>query len=210
MNNADPKERIQEAAHEIFGEKGYKSATIREICKKANVSLALVNYHFGSKEALYEEIVLGNIDRAFKLNPVEAFIRDGMTPEEKLRNFIRLLLHRLLGKNGLGRNISSVQITARELTNPSPVMDKIYEKYLKQMIEIMSEIVREMMGGIDNTLIIRFTSSVAGQCLHPLLAGYILERTGFILENNDEAIEKHARHIYEFSLNGIKGYKGEM
>ena len=51
------REKILAAATEIFAAKGFLRATVREICAKAKVNLALVNYHFESKEKLYEAVV---------------------------------------------------------------------------------------------------------------------------------------------------------
>jgi len=174
LKDSDPRGRILKAACELFGEKGFKPTTIREICKNADVSLALVNYHFKSKQALYEEILLSAIDDAFSKNPVHKFITEDMTPEEKLRNAIRLLMHRLLGSNGLGSNPYTVMLVAKELTNPSNVMEKIYAYYLNGMISTMISVVKELVGDIDSEQLVRFTSSIAGQCLHPLLARNIL------------------------------------
>lgn len=55
----DSRERILEAAMELIQEKGEQVETIsvREICKRADVGLGLVNYYFGSKEKLMEECV---------------------------------------------------------------------------------------------------------------------------------------------------------
>jgi hypothetical protein len=38
-----------EAAQQVFLERVYCDATIRDICKRAEVNIALVNYHFGDK-----------------------------------------------------------------------------------------------------------------------------------------------------------------
>ena len=57
------KERLLKAASEIFAEKGFRDATVAEICEAAEANIAAVNYHFGNKETLYDEVWL----RAFTL-----------------------------------------------------------------------------------------------------------------------------------------------
>src|SRR6516164_5690310 len=53
----NPRERLLEAAGEIFAEKGFKGATVREIIDRAGVNIAAVNYYFRDKERLYIEAV---------------------------------------------------------------------------------------------------------------------------------------------------------
>lgn len=48
--------RILHAAEQLFAELGYDGATIRKIALAAKVPIALVSYHFGSKEELYRAI----------------------------------------------------------------------------------------------------------------------------------------------------------
>lgn len=52
----DNKETIIQATIDLINEKGEQmnGITVREICKKANVGLGLVNYHFGNKDKLIE------------------------------------------------------------------------------------------------------------------------------------------------------------
>ena len=47
------KNRIISAAIEEFAEHGYHAATIRDICKRAGVNIAAINYHFSGKAELY-------------------------------------------------------------------------------------------------------------------------------------------------------------
>ena len=53
MAEESTRARLLETAGEVFAEKGYEAATVREICEKAGVNLAAVNYYFGGKELLY-------------------------------------------------------------------------------------------------------------------------------------------------------------
>jgi AcrR family transcriptional regulator len=55
--NHTAKIQILDKALWLFGEKGFDGATIREIAESAGVNHALINYHFGSKEALWKSAV---------------------------------------------------------------------------------------------------------------------------------------------------------
>ena len=53
----DKRTHIIETAMDLFAGKGYEGTSIRDIAEKASVNLAMVNYYFGSKEKLFENIV---------------------------------------------------------------------------------------------------------------------------------------------------------
>ena len=50
-------EKLMDCAEKIFAEKGYDKASVREITAAANVNLASIHYHFGSKENLLQELL---------------------------------------------------------------------------------------------------------------------------------------------------------
>ena len=52
----DTKHRILEVAEHLFGDQGLERVSVREITEAAEVNLAAVNYHFGSKEELIEAV----------------------------------------------------------------------------------------------------------------------------------------------------------
>ena len=52
----DTRRAIMDAAADVFAARGFHSATVREICAKANANIALVSRYFGSKQGLYAEV----------------------------------------------------------------------------------------------------------------------------------------------------------
>ncbi len=51
------REKLVEAAAQVFAEVGFEAATVREICSRAGTNGAAVNYHFGDKLGLYTEVL---------------------------------------------------------------------------------------------------------------------------------------------------------
>ena len=55
--------RLLDAAEALVADEGYGSPSHRSIARRAGVHVALVNYHFGSKEMLLESVVARRADR---------------------------------------------------------------------------------------------------------------------------------------------------
>ncbi len=60
-NNTDTRSNIIQIASELFAENGFDAVSIRQISKAANVNIALISYHFGSKEGLFVAILENNL-----------------------------------------------------------------------------------------------------------------------------------------------------
>jgi AcrR family transcriptional regulator len=56
------KDRILDAAEALFMEHGYEATSLRAITAAAGVNLAAVNYHFGSKEELFQAVLTRRLD----------------------------------------------------------------------------------------------------------------------------------------------------
>jgi len=64
---SDPRAKILEAAAEIIGKERNLNLTIREIANRAEVNIASVNYYFGSKEKLVDEVEMLLMDNIRKI-----------------------------------------------------------------------------------------------------------------------------------------------
>ena len=56
------KEKIIEAAIEVFFDKGFDAASMREIAEKAGLTKPMIYYHFKNKEALYVALLEENLE----------------------------------------------------------------------------------------------------------------------------------------------------
>lgn len=57
MASEDTREKLLNAAEQLFARNGISATTLRALTRKAAVNLAAVHYHFGSKEALLDAVV---------------------------------------------------------------------------------------------------------------------------------------------------------
>ena len=61
-DKADTRDRILDVAERLFMEHGFEATSMRQITSEAGVNLAAVNYHFGSKERLVQEVFRRRLD----------------------------------------------------------------------------------------------------------------------------------------------------
>jgi len=60
--SAGTKTRILDAAERLFVEHGFEATSLRSLTSAAGVNLAAVNYHFGSKEELFQAVLTRRLD----------------------------------------------------------------------------------------------------------------------------------------------------
>jgi AcrR family transcriptional regulator len=114
----ETKDRILDVAEHLFAEHGFAETSLRQITTRAKVNLAAVNYHFGSKEALIENVLrrkLGPINerRLELLDEMEAL--GPLTVEDVLRSFFQPVLE--AGQGGVDL-ASFPKLLGRVLSDP--------------------------------------------------------------------------------------------
>jgi len=180
---------------------GYRSATLREICRRGNANIAAVNYHFRDKEQLYlavwERAVAGADDDLMQSVPDAA-----LPAEEKLRYFIHHLLHSLLGAE---RPMLLLRLFAHEMVEPTPALDLTVEKAARPLNNILAAIVREILGAAAEPRDVRdAVSSILAQCSSYQCHEAVVQRLHQLNIHDPATIEQLAGHIYRFSLGGLR------
>ncbi|MEZ0264937.1 MAG: TetR/AcrR family transcriptional regulator, partial [Phycisphaerae bacterium] len=90
------RDRLVEAAGEVFAELGFRAATIRDISTRAGANVAAVNYHFGDKQALYTAVLRYAHGCAIEKYPPDMGLPPTAAPAKRLEAFVRSFLLRLL------------------------------------------------------------------------------------------------------------------
>src|SRR5881296_836573 len=116
----ETRQRLLEAAGEVFAEHGFHDATIREICEKAKANVAAVNYHFGDKEELYAAVF--DYARACAVDQFNELVVPTIPPEERLRAFVQAVLVRFFDE---GRPAWLGKLVAREMIEPTKALDSL-------------------------------------------------------------------------------------
>ena len=65
-SSAATKERLLDTAEALFMEHGFEATSLRSITATAAVNLAAVNYHFGSKEELFEAVLTRRLEQSYR------------------------------------------------------------------------------------------------------------------------------------------------
>src|SRR5579862_882776 len=141
------RQRLLEAAGEVFAERGFQAATVKEICQRAEANIAAINYHFRDKNSLYAEVIKFTQQRA-KEKYVQA-LDAAKTPEERLERFILTILQRILD---VGRPAWHGKLMAREMIDPTPALDPIVKESVVPLLKMFHDTIREILGpGVDES-----------------------------------------------------------
>lgn len=115
----ETKTLILDAAEALFAEHGFDGVSIRDITAKAGVRLALVNYHFGTKEGLLEQVIARRADTLSRRREDALAEIDLATAgvetliEAFVQPYVDLILHGGPGWRSYSRLISQIGPTGR-------------------------------------------------------------------------------------------------
>ena len=191
------RERLIDAAGEMFAELGFHHTTVRQICKRAGANIAAVNYHFRDKTGLYTEVVRQSM-RAARLDAVRAAFDQNLPPDEILRAVVKTRLESL---RGLDLGDWHFRIFAHELAKPTPAIDVVVNEAIRPLYVRLCKLI----GGIlrlppDHQKTRLCAHSIIGQMLFYAFARPVIDRLAPGMKMTTAQVDLLADHITEFSL----------
>lgn len=202
-------EKIFFAGVRLFAKNGYEGATVRDICKEAGAANATaVNYYFGGKAKLYKAILdmifaenLRRRQEQEKNQPSE-----GLSPEEKLRRFISIMVDVGFNDNPIAKDITTIVL--REMTTPTEHLDYLVDTFTRPDNDELSRIIREILGeDAPDALVRDCLASVGGQIFYylafwPVFSKVYPEHPG-VWNYKEQLVD----HIMRFSMAGLEATK---
>jgi len=195
------REKLIEAAGTVFAERGYRAATIREICRRAGANIAAVNYTFGDKMGLYTEVLRHSV-RAAKTAALAVALDTSKTPEDVIRGVIRARLMSLCQESQPDWH---VRLVMHEFSHPTAAMGRVVDEGMRPIYERVRKAVGDIIGlPPDHETTLLSVNSIVGQILFYTFSRPVLARLQPELKLTSGKLERIAEHIADFSLAYLK------
>jgi AcrR family transcriptional regulator len=127
---------ILDIAEELIAQKGYEGTSVRDICSKANINVAMISYYFGSKEKmmsyLYQYRVLKTRENFSEFADT---IKDGK-PEMQMKEIIKYIVSQLFKYNYFHGFVT------QELRHTENLKDELmdfYQLFVKKLDEVIKK-----------------------------------------------------------------------
>ena len=195
------RDKLIDAAGQVFAERGYRSATIREICRRAGANVAAVNYTFGDKMGLYTEVLRHSV-RAAQTPAMRAALDAGLSPEDAIRGVVRARLQSLCRE---ARPDWHLRLVMHEFTHPTPAMARVVDEGIRPVYERLRKAVGEIVGLPPDEETTRLSvNSIVGQILFYTFSQPVLSRLQPELKLTPSQLDRIADHITDFSLSYLE------
>ena len=168
------------------------------------MNLALVNYHFRSKEGLYRAVWRRAVELAETLYPIDGGVSDKSPAEARLRGFVRALLSRMTDRNRLDHFHG---IRMMEFANPTGLSNEIFAGMVRKNRDHIIGILSDLLGpNTDEKILEMCHMSIISQCLmaHPKRRRSPIRPP---LRFKAKDIDFLTEYITDFSMAGIRKIK---
>ena len=195
------KQRILDSAEALFARHGFAGASLRQVTASANVNLAAVNYHFGSKENLINEVFRRRLDelngqrlRALEIVTAAA----GYTLEDVLDAFVRPAL--ALSQDNKG-GAGFVRVLARAYAEHNEQLRQfLHDNYGPALKEFAASFAR-LLPHLDKQELYWRLDIVSGALTYAMADFGMIKRRG---TSEQQHRDLSAEHLIRFAAAGLR------
>ena len=196
------KDRILGAAEELFAQNGFAGTSLRQVTTRADVNIAAVNYHFGSKENLVNEVFrrrmddmtslrLAQLKRAIEQQPGEL--------EPVLAAFVEPALAISQDRHGGG---AFVRVVARAYAEKNDSLRKFLSDHYGHVLREFGKAIQACVPGLSKEELYWRLDFLAGALTYAMADFGLIKRPANVSESAHR--EHAARELIRFAEAGIR------
>jgi AcrR family transcriptional regulator len=208
MSQPDTKQRILDAAEHLFARDGYHATSLRGITTTADANLAAVNYHFGSKEALLEAVIVRRLDplNEIRRSQLEALLQKAELAGElpSCREVLRAFVEPTLRLRQQGSEAEDfIALIGRTLAEPRGIAMSIFLRHMQPLLQrIFQALALSLPALTEQDLFWRMHFTMG--CLSHIMRCH--ERYSMIPDNVniDLPVDELIEHFLDFTTAGME------
>ena len=194
------KERILGAAETLFAQRGFDGASLRQLTSAAGVNLAAVNYHFGSKEKLVEQVFRRRLD-ALNAQRLAALAKVADQPGTRLEDVLDAFIRPALELSHDDGGSLFMRVLARAFAEHDDGLRRfLSENYGHVMRQFTAEFARLLPRLSKEELYWRI-DLVTGALTHAMSGFGMIQRKSDVSEHTHR--EQTAQHLIRFAVAGL-------
>jgi AcrR family transcriptional regulator len=211
-SRSDTRQRILDAAERLFMARGCDATSMRQITAEAGANLAAVNYHFGSKEALVQQVFKRRLDwlnheRLRVLDELEAAAGGKpLKPSRIVDAFFGTLL-RMASKEELGGE-TFLRLLGRTMNGPSDFIGALFadeyadvlDRYKAALFRALPAVPREEIVWRLHFMLGATSYAIAGTDALRLVTDW----QAFDHDGSDDAAARLQPRLMSFLLGGLR------
>ena len=200
-NHFNTKERILHAAEDLFAQHGFAGTSLRQVTSRADVNIAAVNYHFGSKENLVHEVFKHRMDEMSekRLSALaETIARDPADLNGILLAFIQPALALTLDRHGA----SFVRVLARAYAEKNEGLRNFLSENYGQVLREFAKAIAVCLPQLSKEELYWRMDFTAGALTYAMADFGLIRRQPGVTEKAH--CEKAAQHLITFAQAGLR------
>lgn len=196
------KERILGAAEELFARNGFAGASLRELTAAAKVNLAAVNYHFGSKDNLVNEVFRRRLDE-LSAQRLDALARVLAQPETSLEDILAAFIHPalLLSLDASGGS-TFVRVLARAYAEHNERLRKFLSENYGHVLKEFAAAFSARLPHLDKEELYWRIDIIAGALTYAMADFGVIKRRASLSDKVHR--ERAAEHLIRFAAAGLR------
>jgi len=202
----EAQKRLLDAAEELFANKGLDGTSIRDLTAKANCNLASINYYFGDKQQLYEELFRQRLRemRDSRLKAIKAVMAGEAKPTlEKLLHAYSVDFLKPFSDPQHSQRL--MQLFFRELAEQRLPKNMFLEEMAAPVTTAMEDAIAVFCPNLNKHDAQMSILSITGQLVHIMQVRVLFEGAqGHSITSID--IDDAIDHIVKFSAAGIRAF----